>query len=158
MLAPRWSFAPLSGEGAALNGGRLNPPGMPALYMSENYSTAIEEYHQGLARPGTLVAYDLSVTGLADALDGSAAAGLRIAMEALTEPWRLIRAEGETPEGWRLAERLIEQGFTGLRFPSQASRDGVNLVLWRWNNCPANRVAARDPDKDLPRDDISWPE
>ncbi|WP_276840666.1 RES domain-containing protein [Herbaspirillum huttiense] len=31
---PRWSFDPVSGAGAARFGGRLNRPGVPALYLS----------------------------------------------------------------------------------------------------------------------------
>ncbi|MFV0302812.1 MAG: RES family NAD+ phosphorylase [Paracoccus sp. (in: a-proteobacteria)] len=35
---PRWSFEPLSGEGARRHGGRFNPPGVPALYLSTTYA------------------------------------------------------------------------------------------------------------------------
>ena len=46
---PRWSWAPTSGEGARLHGGRFNPKGVPALYLSLNTSTAILEATQGFA-------------------------------------------------------------------------------------------------------------
>jgi hypothetical protein len=36
---PRWSFDPVSGAGAARFGGRLNRPGVPALYLSLETAT-----------------------------------------------------------------------------------------------------------------------
>lgn len=54
MLAPKWAHRPLSSEGAALRGGRWNEPGRQALYMSEDFVTAVAEYEQDLGiRPGT---------------------------------------------------------------------------------------------------------
>ena len=47
---PRWSFTPLSGEGAAVHGGRFNPRGTPALYLALDPMTAIKEAAQGFAR------------------------------------------------------------------------------------------------------------
>lgn len=57
MLAPKWAHDPLSGAGAAVRSGRFNHPGIPALYMSEDFSTGVAEYEQDLGiRPGTLCA------------------------------------------------------------------------------------------------------
>jgi hypothetical protein len=65
MLAPKWAHEPLSGAGAATRGGRHNEAGMPALYMSGQFATAVAEYEQDLGiRPGTLCAYDADVTGV----------------------------------------------------------------------------------------------
>ncbi|MFW7270019.1 RES family NAD+ phosphorylase [Gluconacetobacter sp. Hr-1-5] len=44
---PRWSFTPLSGDGAALHGGRFNPAGTPTLYTSLRMETAYLEAQQG---------------------------------------------------------------------------------------------------------------
>ena len=49
MLAPKWAHAPLSGAGAAARGGRCNEPGMPALYMSERFETAVAELSRSSA-------------------------------------------------------------------------------------------------------------
>src|SRR5208283_3004562 len=46
---PRWAFSPTSGEGAARHGGRFNPVGVPALYMSRRMETAWLEAQQGFA-------------------------------------------------------------------------------------------------------------
>lgn len=39
MLSPRWAFQPLSGAGAARQGGRFNRPGQQALYLSFSTQT-----------------------------------------------------------------------------------------------------------------------
>ena len=67
-LAPKWAFAPLSGAGAAIGGGRFNRPGVEALYLSKTPHTALEEYRQGasITPPGTLAAYKLWLDPVAD--------------------------------------------------------------------------------------------
>ena len=47
----------LSGEGAAMYGGRWNPKGMPAVYCSENSSLAALEILANLVRPSTFPSY-----------------------------------------------------------------------------------------------------
>ena len=70
MLAPKWAHDPLSGAGAASRGGRHNEPGMAALYMSEQFATAIAEYEQDLGiRPGMLCAYDVTADQVVDLCD-----------------------------------------------------------------------------------------
>ena len=39
----RRKYADLTGEGARLYGGRYNPPGIPAIYSSENIALALLE-------------------------------------------------------------------------------------------------------------------
>lgn len=46
-LTPKWAFLPISGAGAAIDGGRFNRPGVEALYLSGAPQTALEEYRQG---------------------------------------------------------------------------------------------------------------
>ena len=46
---PQWSFTPLSGAGAAIHGGRFNPRGTEALYLSLTVMTAVKEANQGFA-------------------------------------------------------------------------------------------------------------
>lgn len=43
---PRWAYLPLSGEGAAISGGRFNEQGVQALYLSLEPETSIAEYKQ----------------------------------------------------------------------------------------------------------------
>jgi RES domain-containing protein len=43
---PKWSFAPVSGAGAARMGGRANRAGVNALYLSLEPETALAEYRR----------------------------------------------------------------------------------------------------------------
>jgi hypothetical protein len=55
-FVPRWAHLPLSGEGAALFGGRWNPAGQPAIYAARELSTAWAEYNQGFVQHPALIA------------------------------------------------------------------------------------------------------
>jgi RES domain-containing protein len=46
MHAPRWAVAPTSGAGAAKHGGRVNRPGVAALYLALDIDTAVKEFQQ----------------------------------------------------------------------------------------------------------------
>lgn len=158
MLAPKWAHAPLSGEGAAARGGRFNPPGIQALYMSQNYVTAIAEYEQDLGiRPGTLCAYDVEVAGVVNLCDAEIRTRAGVELEELRSPWKHIALVlRQRPPTWVLAERLYQRGAAGVRVPSVQDPGGVNLVLWRWNDAPSRRVEILDPLGDLPGDQQSW--
>lgn len=157
MLAPKWAHEPLSGAGAALRGGRYNPPGIPALYMSEDFSTAIAEYEQDLGiRPGTLCAYDVDCRRAVDLTDYQTLEALGVDRTELCAPWQHIAfVEKKTPRMWRVAKRLISEDVDAVRVPS-AQAAGCNLVLWRWNVEGAAKVVALDPLNDLPKDQSSW--
>lgn len=155
MLAPKWAHAPLSGAGAARRGGRYNEPGCPALYMSEEFVTAMAEYQQDLGvRPGTLCAYDVDATAVADLTDPAVRAAYGVSGEDLTCPWKSIAfVQKREPPSWILARRLAAVGIGGVRVPSVQATAGTNLVLWRWNQSDDCRVVVLDPLGDLPRSD-----
>jgi RES domain-containing protein len=157
MLAPKWAHDPLNGAGAALRGGRFNPPGLPALYMSEEFSTAVAEYEQDLGiRPGTLCAYDVQSKRIADLADARTLETLGIDTAALRGPWKHIAfVEKRAPPTWSIAEGLMKMDVEGIRVPS-VQAVGFNLVLWRWNIEGTTKVAALDPLRDLPADQSSW--
>lgn len=154
MLSPRWQHDPLSGAGAARNGGRWNRIGLPALYLSLDHPTAIAEYHQTVVRPGTLAAYDVKSGSIADFRDTEVLNLLRVRPAALIDEWATIVdvREGE-PATWPLADRLIEAGAHGAVVPSAQNPGGTNLVLWRWSEDgrESARVRVVDPEGDLRR-------
>ena len=158
VLPPRWAHRPLSGAGAALRGGRFNEPGMPALYMSRQLMTAVAEYEQDLGtRPGTFCAYDVDTDGIADLTDSKTLAAIEAGPAVLEAPWKRIAfIEKKRPPTWDLVVDLIGRGVIGLLARSVQDISGVNLVLWKWNDSPSRRVAAIDPETELPRNQSSW--
>lgn len=159
---PRWAFAPTSGEGAARQGGRFNPPGAPALYTALTPKTAWTEAQQGFpfkAQPMTLVAYRVDCAQVIDLHDAQVLAGLGITAETLACPWEDLASRGGVPPTWQLAERLIRDGCTGVLVPSFApgtDTSDQNLVLWHWSSGPPCRIQVIDDFDRLPRDDASW--
>ncbi len=134
MLGVRWQRRPLE-SGSHRTGGRWNPMGMPALYLSADYVTAIVEMHQELVRPGTLAAYDVIANAIAD---------LRGTDPAITEClWRQIfMVEKGIPPSWKLAEELTLAGAEGALVPSVQNKGGTNLVLWKWHDAGAGAETA----------------
>lgn len=149
VLSPRWAHAPLSGEGAKIRGGRWNPKGTAALYMSATLNTAVAEYQQDIGwRPGTFVAYDVDMPDIADLTDAATRHALDVAGDALLEAWKhVLLVERREPACWTIVRRLLEQSFRGAVVPSAAASGGRNLVLWQWD---ASSVQAFDPNGDLP--------
>jgi RES domain-containing protein len=158
MLAPKWAYQPLSGVGAASFGGRFNELGLPALYLSEDYITAIAEYEQDLGiRPGTLCAYDIDMGGIVDLTLPEIQAAFDISRDTLHCPWKEYwLVQKQRPPTWDLASQLVAQGYNGIRVPSVQHFNGVNLVLWHWNDSDENKVIPLDPRGDLPANQESW--
>ncbi len=157
MLAPRWAHLPLSSEGAALHGGRFNARQQATLYMSREIPTAIAEYEQDLGiRPGTLCAYDVDLTNIADLTSEAVRREIGVTPELLLSPWKQeLLIEERTPRTWELAEQMLERGVHGILTPSVV-HTSVNLVLWNWKIAPGQSIIALDPLGDLPRNQSSW--
>jgi len=157
ILAPKWAYDPLNGAGAALYGGRWNPKGVSALYVSEDISTAFAEYQQELmTRPGTFCAYRLDIENIADLCAPATQIAAAVTSKALFCPWKeILLLQKQKPPTWEVAEQLITLGFAGVRVPSARQKDGVNVVLWRWGDA-AHQVEVLDPKRELPRDQSSW--
>lgn len=133
MLTIRYQREPFSGEVARLHGGRWNPPGVAALYLGTDHATAIAEFYQGLARPGTLAPYRLDATAIADLTNGQGRACDDNVAQAMTAPWKSIaEVEGGLPPSWALAAKLIADGSQGALVPSAQNPGGTVLVLWHW--------------------------
>jgi len=158
MLAPKWAYQPLSGAGAARHGGRFNELGTEALYISEDYITAISEYEQELGiRPGTLCAYDINVKGIVDLTDSQVQAACSVTPATLSCAWKeLWLVQKQRPPTWDLVARLIAADYSGVRVPSMRHFSGVNIVFWKWNDHPDRTIAVLDPRSDLPGNQRSW--
>jgi RES domain-containing protein len=160
---PRWSFKPLSGDGAAVHGGRFNPKGTPALYLSLDPMTAIKEAAQGFAHkfePYVLCAYEIDCENVIALRDDAERKAAKVDIDDLACPWFAEAAAGRQPASWRLARKLIVDGAAGLLAPSfargAAPQVDINLVLWRWNGSLPHKVAVFDPSGRLPKNQLSW--
>lgn len=159
---PKWSFAPLSGDGAKVHGGRFNPRGVPALYLGLTIEGAVIEASQGFAaklEPLTVCLYEVDCEDIVDLTtdEGRSAAGVSLADMACA--WALDAAERRKPASWKLAQELIAGGAAGIVAPSFARGtrpDMRNLVLWKWRRDLPWRVAVHDPSGRLPKDMLSW--
>ena len=160
---PRWSFKPLSGDCAAIHGGRFNPKGTPALYLSLDPMTAIKEAAQGFARkfePYVLCTYEIDCEEVIALRDDQERKAAKVGMDDLACPWFGDAAAGRQPASWRLARNLIADGAAGVLAPSfirgATSEADINLILWRWSGVPPHKVAVFDPGGRLPQNQLSW--
>jgi RES domain-containing protein len=159
---PKWSWSPLSGEGARMHGGRFNPKGAAALYLSLDWPTAVIEASQGFAYripPLTLVSYEVDCEDIADLTSAEERAQHRVSSKVMACAWRLLAETGAPVPSWRMAERLIEAKLAGIIVPSYAvgaDREAKNLVLWRWSEDLPHRVTIIDAERRLPQNDASW--
>jgi RES domain-containing protein len=159
---PRWSFKPMSGDGAAVHGGRFNSKGTPTLYVSLDPMTAVKEAAQGFARkfePCVLCTYEVDCEDVADLRTKAERQSEGVAEEDIACAWFAEAAAGHEPPSWRLARRLIANGAAGLLAPSYAVSAGgedFNLVLWRWSGRLPHKVEVFDPSGRLPKNQLSW--
>lgn len=158
VLVPRWAHAPLSGAGAAINGGRFNRPGQDALYVSFDQITAMVEYQQEFGfRPCTLCAYDADIRLVVDLTDSKTRGQLNVTLADLDCAWKEIAwILHQDPPTWRLADRLINDGISGIKVPSFQNKMGFNLVLWKWADVKTRSLKVIDPMGELPKDQKSW--
>lgn len=159
---PRWSFKPISGDGAAVHGGRFNPKGTPALYLALSLETAIKEANQGFAfkiDPCVLCSYDVDCDDIADLRTERGRRQHRVALAEMSCAWFADAIAGRRPGSWAVYDRLAAAGLAGILVPSfapGASGDDHNLVLWDWSPHPPHGVTVFDPSGRLPKNQLSW--
>jgi RES domain-containing protein len=147
---PAWAWEPESGEGARRHGGRFNPKGTAALYLSLNFETAWAEAQQAFPfkpQPLTLCAYEVDCTGIVDLGDSQVLSALDVSHEDLGCAWEDLQSRSQTPRTHALAMDLISQGISGVivtSFAPGAPAAARNLVLWRWQRDLPHRVRVID--------------
>lgn len=159
MHVPRWAVAPTSGAGAAKHGGRVNRPGVDALYLAMQTETAILEYQQvsTLLPPGTLTSYQLTATPVVDFTGGYSASAWEAIWDDFYCDWReLWFNQRIEPPSWVIGDTVIASGAKGILFPSRFIGDGVNLVLFTQMLSKQDKLEVFDPGKTLPQSQDSW--
>jgi RES domain-containing protein len=154
---PRWAFSPLSGEGAERGGGRFNPKGVAALYLSLSAMGAITEQQAGFAcrlQPLTLCEYGVDVDTVIDLRTAAGRKAAGVALEGMRCAWKLEPA----PASWRIARRLAREaaGILVPSFATGATAEMSNLVLWTWGPDLPHQVTVFDPRGRLPKNQLSW--
>lgn len=159
---PAWSFDPLSGEGAKNQGGRFNPKGVPALYLSLSQTGALAEYNQGFPhrpQPVTLCGYNIDCDDIVNLNDPEELIRFGISVVELNCAWELLASEKKLPPTWALSIFLIDNNYSGIIAPSfarNAPTGSSNLVLWDWGDTLPHQVKLIDDDKRLPKNKSSW--
>jgi RES domain-containing protein len=156
--APQWASQPLSGAGAATAGGRLNRPGVHALYLSLTTDGAIAEYTQDepLMPPCTVAAYRAHLSSVVDFRAGYSPADWEPIWQDLTCNWRgMLMLDRIEPPSWNLADLALAANHCGILYPAQRSA-GVNLVVYTDAVRPPDYLEVHDPGERLPKNRSSW--
>lgn len=159
---PRWSFKPISGDGAAVRGGRFNPRGIPTLYVALSIITAIKEANQGFAHridPCVLCSYDVDCEDIVDLRTDQDRESAGVSFSHMGCAWMDLIGRARRPPSWVIHDRLTAEGAAGILVPSfapGATELDHNLVLWRWGAKPPHAVTVFDPSGRLPRNQLSW--
>jgi RES domain-containing protein len=159
MHMPKWASQPTSGLGAAKSGGRLNRPGIEALYLSLERETAIQEYQRlsELLPPGLLVSYQVTVDPVVDFRQGYHAAEWDSIWEDFYCNWReLWFNQHIEPPSWLIGEAVITKEAKGIIFQSSVEPNGTNLVLYPKSYTDLGSIEVYDPNQSLPKNQASW--
>lgn len=154
---PRWSFAPTSGAGAGLYGGRANRPGVNALYLSLELETALAEYQQldALLPPALMVSYSVRIDPVVDFRGGSTSAWDALWQDFYCDWRRMHFNEGIEPPSWVIGDQVLAAGAKGILFQSTID-GGTNLVIYNDALADFDAINAYDPNNDLPNNQLSW--
>ncbi|MCP1575102.1 RES family NAD+ phosphorylase [Herbaspirillum rubrisubalbicans] len=156
---PRWSFVATSGAGAARFGGRLNRPGVAALYLSLDPGTALAEYQQldDLLPPGLIVAYRIVIDRVVDFRGGYAAGWSPLWKDFYCDWRRMVFHERVEPPSWVMGDAVRAAGAKGILFRSTRLETGCNLTVFTEMLADSDQLAVYDPQRSLPVNQASWP-
>jgi RES domain-containing protein len=154
---PKWAFAPASGAGAGMHGGRANRPGVNALYLSLELETALAEYKQtdALLEPALMVSYQISAESVVDFRGGFSSEWDPLWQDFYCDWRRMHFNEGIEPPSWVLGDQVLAAGSRGILFKSIVT-GGTNLVLYNDALTGADSIVVHDPNQALPKNQDSW--
>ena len=148
VISPAYAGTPLSGMGAARQGGRFNRPGQEALYLSLDEGTALAEYRQDnpWLPPGTICTFFVRGLRVADLGAGFDAERWSPVWSDFAVDWRALWfGRSIEPPTWYMSDDVVAAGWDGIVFPSQARPGGRNLVVYASSSRPASQLSVYDP-------------
>lgn len=154
VISPAFAAQPLSGQGAARQGGRFNRPGHEALYLSIDEATALAEYRQDnpWLPPGTICTFFVNGLRVADPSAGFDAAHWPALWADHAVDWRTEWfGHAVEPPTWYMADDVVAAGLDGILFPSQARAGATNLVVYEPSRRPPAQLRVYDPQGVLQR-------
>lgn len=156
----------LSGVGAGNYGGRWNPRGLPAIYVSLDPVTAVKEAYQEFSeagfqaktiRPRVFAGLSIRLKQVLDLTDRQVRRALGFTLEDLiTEDWAAIQDAGQESWTQAIGRGAARARFEGLLVPSARNRHGANVVIFPQNLRSGSRVDAM-AGADLPPHPSEWP-
>lgn len=145
----------MSGEGSSIEGGRFNAKGIATLYTSLTSEVAwLESTPLGYnLQPRILCAYEADIEPIFDATDSQALISKGTSeTELQNSEWKREALEGTVSITQGLANRLIEDGFAGMlvrSFVRGATKNMLNLVLWKWGPDLPHKITLIDDERVL---------
>jgi RES domain-containing protein len=118
-----------------------------------------KRYSSFLMPPCVLCSYGVDCSDVIDLRTPVVRRRNAIALAELRCDWRWYIANNFTPPSWRVAQRLISEGYAGMlvqSFARGATAANQNLVIWKWSNRAPHQVNVFDPTGRLPRNQSSW--
>jgi len=148
----------LSGAGAAMVGGRWNPPGIRTVYASLTTETALAETlahvrYYGLpeakALPRTFVAIKVRLAAVLDLHQGDVRNRLKMSMDRMIgEDWRVANDKHNRHALTQALGKVIyEAGIEAFIAPSATPGNGANLIVFPQRLRSSSRVEIEHPDK-----------
>lgn len=154
---PKWAYVPTSGVGAGLHGGRVNRPGVNALYLSLELETALAEYRQvdTLLPPALMVSYQIIVNSVVDFRCGFMGEWDALWQDFYCDWRKMYFNDGIEPPSWVIGDQVLAAGGKGIIFKSVIT-GGTNLVLYNDSLEASDSIVAYDPNHTLPKSQSSW--
>ncbi|SFH86624.1 RES family NAD+ phosphorylase [Planctomicrobium piriforme] len=147
----------ISGEGSRKFGGRWNPPGIAAVYLSLSPETAMAEtlahfQYRGIpvsaAMPRVFVSVSVRLSQVVDITQKTISQRLQVSNRALLESdWRKIMTRDSLPPSQLVGQAAEAAGVEGLLVPSAASRFGKNLIIFPANLLPDSKISVDRADE-----------
>lgn len=124
--------------------GRLHHSGQKALYISPtpNWAAmAVDAYIRTDDPPRLLVELEVTEAKVVDLRDADICHAIGVTVGTAGVPWQPERQQGKPATSWQASDAVRRTGADGLIYPARSYPDRWHVVLHRWNEPGAARVA-----------------